>query len=208
MTTEIWLWLGSEIFLLDLEVKHTVENMVESLVFAGQPMDSLSIDDLGLEVHHVPGDGDCLVHSWVTVLATKINDDFPLVFRSVGCCREALARFFAEHRHLLELHHQKKRVWPWHRPEDEWINWDSPPASVDEYTTFLRTPGTWLTNYELQALVTMSPPSLKCFTSSISLNPRRYFHPSHKTRKPIQPIKPKLLLLVCRQIRRRRFICV
>ena len=149
---------------VDLEVKHTVDNMVESLVFAGQPMDSLSIDDLGLEVHHVPGDGDCLVHSWVKVLATKINDDFPIVFRSVGCCREAIARFFAEHRHLLELHHQKKRVWPWHRPEDDWINCDSPPTSVDEYITFLRTPGTWLTNYELQALVTMSPPSLKCFT--------------------------------------------
>ena len=50
---------------LDREVQQTVETMVESLVFADKHMDNLSNHDLGVEVHDVPADGDCLLHSWV-----------------------------------------------------------------------------------------------------------------------------------------------
>ena len=60
---------------LDREVQQTVETMVESLVFADKHMDNLSNHDLGVEVHDVPADGDCLLHSWVkAVNAATLSD--------------------------------------------------------------------------------------------------------------------------------------
>ena len=129
-------------------------------------MDNLSNHDLGVEVHDVPADGDCLLHSWVKAVDSVKNDELPLFFRSVASLREGLAQFFEAHASRLEQHFLKRHVWPWHRPFNEWINYDRPPASVAEYARFLRTPRTWLTNYELQALVTMAPKSLKCFTQN------------------------------------------
>ena len=151
---------------LDREVQQTVETMVESLVFADKHMDNLSNHDLGVEVHDVPADGDCLLHSWVKAVDSVKNDELPLFFRSVASLREGLAQFFEAHASRLEQQFLKRHVWPWHRPFNEWINYDRPPASVAEYARFLRTPRTWLTNYELQALVTMAPKSLKCFTQN------------------------------------------
>jgi hypothetical protein len=149
---------------LDREVQQTVETMVESLVFADKHMDTVSNRDLGVEVHDVLADGDCLLHAWIKAIGNVNNDELPLFFRSVATLREGLAQFFEDNATRLELHHLKRHVWPWHRPADEWINYDCPPASVGEYAKFLRTPRTWLTNYELQALVTMAPTSLHCFT--------------------------------------------
>ena len=47
---------------VDHEVQQTIENMVESLVLANECMDKFSNHDLGVDVHDVPGDGDCVLH--------------------------------------------------------------------------------------------------------------------------------------------------
>jgi hypothetical protein len=72
------------------EVEQTVKNMVASLEFADKHMDKLSNDDLGVEVHDVPGDGDCLLHAWVKAVGSVNNDQLPLFFRSVATLRDPL----------------------------------------------------------------------------------------------------------------------
>ena len=49
---------------LDHEVQLTVDNMVTSLVCADKPMDKVSNEELGADVHNVPADGDCMLHAW------------------------------------------------------------------------------------------------------------------------------------------------
>jgi len=63
---------------LDREVQQTVETMVESLVFADKHMDTVSNRDLGVEVHDVPADGDCLLHAWIKAIGNVNNDELPL----------------------------------------------------------------------------------------------------------------------------------
>ena len=72
---------------LDREVEQTVENMVACLEFADKHMDKLSNQDLGVEVHDVPGDGDCLLHAWVKAVDSVNNDELPLFFRSISSLR-------------------------------------------------------------------------------------------------------------------------
>ena len=80
---------------LDHAVQLTVDNMVTSLVCADKPMDKVSNEELGADVHNVPADGDCMLHAWIK--ATESNEDLPLGFRMVTGLREGLAQYFESH---------------------------------------------------------------------------------------------------------------
>ena len=111
--------------------------MLTSLVFADKAMDKVSNEELGADVHNVPADGDCMLHAWIK--ATESNEELPLGFRMVTGLREGLAQYFESHTSALEAYHNKFGVWPWFRPDEKWINYDSTPSSVAAYAKFLRT---------------------------------------------------------------------
>eukprot|EP01043_Picozoa_sp_COSAG02_P025613 COSAG02_NODE_1445_length_12580_cov_8.848089_4_plen_94_part_00 len=87
---------------------------MEGVVCADKHMDMVSNRELGVDVHDVVGDGDCLLHAWIK--ASESNEDLPFFFRTVTGLRDGLAKFFESHASKLERYHAKYGVWPWHRP--------------------------------------------------------------------------------------------
>ena len=61
---------------VDLEVQYAIGDVVSSLVLADAHVDRMSNKDVGVDVHNVPADGDCMLHAFIKATENLKNNPY------------------------------------------------------------------------------------------------------------------------------------